>query len=357
MTEAIEPTPASNIRTLELVSPSQTGSVRAPAHDDRDVGRGLLFAREYGLIVAAILLAAFFAAQRSIFLTERNLLGILTAASTTSLFAAGEALVVISGGIDLSIAGTATVAGLATGALLISGTSLLVAVSAGLAIGVTVGAVNAFIVNVLRIEPLIATLGTLSVLTGIALLTTNAVPLFGIPNAEPLGASTVLGVPTPILIMLGVYAVLGIVMSQTVWGLRLFAVGGGKESARRAGLNPLRYSFGAFIACGLLSAVAGLVMVGEVASAQPTVSSDAVFSAITAIALAGILMSGGRGNIVKVLVAAIMVALIQNGLIVMGVSPYWTYVTTGVLLVLAVALDGLISRAIDRRRLRLEARR
>jgi ribose transport system permease protein len=326
----------------------------ARPRDAKDVSGLLLFAREYGLLVFGLALGTFFALRNHVFVQRENLLGILTASAITAIYAAGESIVVISGAIDLSIAGTGVFSAVVAGKLIQGGSSVAVAIVAALGIGVGVGIANAFVINRLRVEPLVGTLATLSILTGVPLIITDANPIFDIRGVGFLGSEKILGVQTPIIIMIGLFAILSFFLTQTVGGLRLSAVGGNAESARRLGLHPERYSWGAFIACGLCSAVAGLVTLGEISTAEPAVSADAVFDAITAIALAGLLLSGGRGSLSKVFVAAVLLAMIQNGLIVLGVSPYYTYLTTGSLLIGAVWVNGVISRAIDRRRETLE---
>lgn len=332
-----------------------TAQTAEGADDQRDVSGLLLVTREYGLLVIGLTLAAFFALRNHVFLQRDNLLGILTAAAITAIYAAGESLVVIGGAIDLSIAGTGVLAAVVAGKIVHGGSSVAVAILAALGVGIGIGAANAFIVNRLRVEPLVGTLATLSILTGVPLIMTDANPIFDIHGVGFLGSDKVIGVQTPIIIMVGLYVALAFFLTQTVWGLRLSAVGGNSESARRLGLHPARYSWGAFIGCGLCSSIAGLVTLGEISTAEPVVSADAVFDAITAIALAGLLLSGGRGSLSKVFVAAVLLAMIQNGLIVLGVSPYYTYITTGTLLIGAVWLNGVISRAIDRRRETLDS--
>jgi ribose transport system permease protein len=142
--------------------------------------------------------------------------------------------------------------------------------------------------------------------------------------------------------------VLGFVLSQTQWGVRLLAVGGNSEAARRCGIRCRGYLVTAFVLSGLFSALAGLVTFGMLGTAEPAVNNSVVFDAITAVALAGVLLSGGRGSVLKVLVGALIVATVANGLTLLNVPSYYTLITTGVLLVTALAIDGALSRALER---------
>jgi ribose transport system permease protein len=220
----------------------------------------------------------------------------------------------------------------------------------GLGVGVGAGWLNGFIAIRMRISPLIATLGTFSALTGLGLILTNAYPIYGLTELRWLGLTKVAGVASCVLIMLGLFAVLAVVMSSTVWGVRLTAVGGSSEAARRAGVNVDRYLWGAYIACGACAALAGLVTFGTLTTAEPIVSNNVIFDAITAVALAGVLLSGGRGSLPKVLLGALILGTIQNGLTLLTVPSYYQLLTTGVLLILAVWIEGALSRAIERRR-------
>jgi ribose transport system permease protein len=252
------------------------------------------------------------------------------------------------GALDISIAPIAAIAGIVAATLLKAGTGPVVAAVGALAAGAGAGLLNGLLVDRLRVDPLITTLGTLSAFSGLALVVTSGEPIFGVAGLEFVGQSKVAGIQTPIVIMLVCYAVLGFALSQTQWGVRLLAVGGNSEAARRCGIRCRGYLVGAFVLSGLFSALAGLVTFGMLGTAEPAVNNSVVFDAITAVALAGVLLSGGRGSILKVLVGALIVATVANGLTLLNVPSYYTLITTGVLLVTALAIDGALSRALER---------
>lgn len=308
----------------------------------------LQVSREYGIIGFFVLLLLLFGITSSTFFSVSNLVGILTAASITALFALGEAIVVLVGALDLSIVAVAALAGVAAAMSIKAGAPGWVGIFVGLLVGAACGALNAVLVEFLRISALVATLAALTSLTGVALLVTGGNPIFGITAIAWLGQGQIGGIPTPVYIMVAMYLIVGLIMSQTVFGGRLLAVGGNAEAAQRAGIRRRVYVFIPFVLCSTIAGLAGIVVLGRLGTAEPNYADNTLFDAITAVALAGVLLTGGRGKVLKVLIGALIVATIANGLLLLAVSTFWTYVTTGALLALAVWADGAISRAIER---------
>ncbi len=326
------------------------GTAGSPEPAVEAVSPWFLFARQYGIFIFWIAICVGFSLAADPFLTQDNLLSIFEHSAIIGILAAGEAVVIIAAGIDLTIAPVAAISGIVAAKVLKADAPPFMAICAGLGSGLLAGWMNGFIVVRMRIEPLIATLGTFSALTGLGLIITGGAPIFGLDGLRWLGSSELAGIATPTWIMLGLFGLLGLVMSSTFWGVRLQAVGGNIEAARRAGVRVNRYLWGAFVVCGLCAALAGLVIFGTLSTAEPTVSNSLIFDAITAVALAGVLLSGGRGSLPKVLIGALILGTIQNGLTLLNVPDYWQLVTTGVLLIAAVWIDGTLSRAIERRR-------
>lgn len=327
-------------------------SVRRSLQDESPAARWLLIARDFGIIGFWIVLLVFFGLTANRFASLANFLGILNATSVVALFAVAEGLVVMAGLLDLSIVATAALAGITTAYTVQTGQPLVLGLAAGTLTGVACGLLNGALVDRLRISSLVATLGTLTIFTGIALIVTDGRPIFGVTAVGVIGQGRLLGIPAPVVVMVAVFVICGIVMSQTRFGVRLLAVGGNAEAARRTGVQNRRYVVGSFVACGTISAIAGMVVLGRLGTAQASLGDTLLFDAVTAVALAGVLLTGGRGSILKVLVGALIVATIANGLVLLKVSSFWTYVTTGVLLVIAVWADAALSRAIERARTR-----
>jgi ribose/xylose/arabinose/galactoside ABC-type transport system permease subunit len=327
-------------------------SIKALSQDESPAARWLLIARDFGIVGFWIVLLVFFGITANRFATPQNFLGILNATAVVALLAVAEGLVVMAGLLDLSIVATAALAGIAAALTIQAGAPLVAGLLVGLVVGIVCGAINGLLVDRLRISSLVATLGTLTCFTGFALIITDGRPIFGVEAVGMLGNGRILGIPNPIVIMAVVFVICGIVMSQTRFGLRLLAVGGNAEAARRAGVQHRHYIVGSFIACGAISAIAGIVVLARLGTAQASLGDTLLFDAVTAVALAGVLLTGGRGSILKVLVGALIVSTVANGLVLLRVSSFWTYVTTGVLLVLAVWAETALSRAIERARTR-----
>jgi ribose transport system permease protein len=336
------------VRTQIKERVGKVASSREPATEA--VNPWFLFARKYGLFIFWILVSAGFALRSSAFLTKVNLITVFEHTAVTAIFAAGEAVVIIAATLDLSIAPVAAIAGVIAAKLLAAGAPPAVALLGGLGVGAAAGWLNGFVVIRMRISALVATLGTLSLLTGVALIITSGLPVYGATGLEWLGITKVAGVGSSAWIMLGLFAVLTLVMGSTVWGVRLLAVGGNTEAARRAGVNVDRYLWAAFVVCGTCAALAGLVTFATLTTAQPVIGNEVIFDAITAVALAGVLLSGGRGSLPKVLLGALILTTIDNGLTILNVPSYWQLVTTGLLLIVAVWIEGSLSRAMERRR-------
>ena len=345
MTTQSQPTEG---RSTSTAASASTAGSPEPAVEA--VSLWFLLARQYGILAFWLLICAGFAIASPVFLNTTNLVSIFEHSSIIAIFAAGEALVIVAAAIDLSIAPVAALAGIVAAKLLKADADASVALAAGLGVGLVAGWLNGFITVRMKVSPLIATLGTFSAFTGLGLIITGGYPIFGLNQLNWVGQEHVLGVQMPAWIMLGLFGLLTLVMGSTIWGVRLLAVGGNIEGARRAGVRVDRYLWGAFIVCGLCAALAGLVMFGTLSTAEPVVGDEVIFDAITAVALAGVLLTGGRGSLPKVLVGALILGTIENGLTLLDVPSYWQLLTTGVLLVGAVWLDGALSRAIELRR-------
>jgi ribose/xylose/arabinose/galactoside ABC-type transport system permease subunit len=327
-------------------------STSAPSQDESPAARWLLIARDFGIVGFWILLLIFFGITANRFASPANVLGILNATAVVALLAVAEGLVVMAGLLDLSIVATAALSGIASALAIQSGVPLPLGLVVGLIVGLVCGLINGLLVDRLRISSLVATLGTLTCFTGLALIITDGRPIFGVDAVGVIGTGRILGIPYPIVIMIVVFAICGIVMSQTRYGIRLLAVGGNAEAARRAGVQNRRYVVGAFVACGAIAAIAGIVVLARLGTAQASLGDTLLFDAVTAVALAGVLLTGGRGSILKVLVGALIVSTVANGLVLLRVSSFWTYVTTGILLIVAVWAETALSRAIERARTR-----
>lgn len=331
------------------VSPSPTQQPAPTARAGRlNPVSALVFVRDRGIIVLFVVVVAIFSLASPVFGTVTNYTLVLGAAAITAIFAAGVAVGVMSGVLDLSIPGTAAVAGVVTGLVVESGAGTLVAILAGLVSGVVVGTVNGLIV--LRgLNPLVVTIGTLTVLTGLASVLSNGIPVSGLEVLHGMGTDRLAGVPAPVYVVAVLYVVGTVFLTKTRGGIRLMAVGGNPEAVRRSGVNADRHRLLGFVLSGFCAALAGIVTAAVVTQASPAASPAVLFSALTAVALSGVPLTGGRGSLPRVLVGALLIASIDSFLVIKNVQPYWGSVITGALLILALALDKVLSSAVSAR--------
>ena len=331
------------------VSPPAAQQPSAPSRADRlNAVSALIFIRDRGIIVLFVVLVAIFSLASPIFGTLTNFSLILGAAAVTAIFAAGVAIGVMSGVLDLSIPGTAAVAGVITGLIIEAGAGVVLGVLAGLAAGVVVGLVNGLIV--LRgLNPLVVTIGTLTVLTGLASVLSGGIPVSGLTVLHGIGTDRLAGIPAPVYVVAVLYIVGTVFLTKTRGGIRLMAVGGNVEAVRRSGVNADKHRVLGFMLSGFCAALAGIVTAAVVTQASPAASPAVLFSALTAVALSGVPLTGGRGSLPRVLVGALLIASITSFLVIKNVQPYWGSVITGALLILALAMEKGLSSAVSAR--------
>jgi ribose transport system permease protein len=340
------------------VEAGATGPAAAPVPTGDDVPRAvnlLVFLRDRGIFMLWGLLILVFAFWCSpFFFTVDNALLVANAAALTALFAAGVGIGIMTGVLDLSLPGTAAISACVCGWLLAHGYATWIGLAAGLVCGVLVGIANGLIA--LRgFNPIIVTIGTLSVLSGLAAVVAGGYTFPGLTQLEfmgthrYLGFGTFSGVPAPVFIVTVVFVIGTVFLTRTRDGLRLMAVGGNAEAVRRSGINSDRYKVLGFVISGLLASLGGLVTTAVVTEATPSASPAIIFSALTAVALAGVALTGGRGSLPRVAVGALILATITNGLTIRGIQPYWATVCTGALLLGSLLLERIIQSSVQER--------
>jgi ribose transport system permease protein len=309
----------------------------------------LVFLRDRGIFLLwglLILVFSFWCAPY--FATIDNALLIANAAAITALFAAGVGIGIMTGVLDLSLPGTAAIASCVCGWLLTHGQPTWLSLVAALACGVLVGMFNG-LVSLRGFNPIIVTIGTLSVLSGLAAVVAGGYTFPGLTQLEFMGTHRYLGVPAPVYLVSAIFLIGTVFLTRTRDGIRLMAVGGNAEAVRRSGIHSPRYQVLGFVISGLLAAVGGLVNTAVVTEGNPAASPGIIFSALTAVALAGVALTGGRGSLPRVLVGALILATIANGLVIRGVPPYWATVSTGVLLLGSLAFERAIQISVSER--------
>lgn len=298
------------------------------------------------IIVVALVLAVALTMASPYFLTSGNINNLLKQVSIVAILAAGQSMVIITGGIDLSVGSVLALSAVTIGWLIQADVNPLIASFCGLAVGTLCGVINGFIITRGRIAPFIVTLGMLGIARGLALVITGGVsyqilePLF-----LTIGNSKFLGLPLPIYFVIVTYLIIHLVMHYRVFGQHIYAIGGDERVARLQGIKVDREKLKVYAISGFLAALAAVVMVGRLAATPPSVAQGIELQAIAAVIIGGISFTGGRGLVLTALVGALIMAMITNGLNILGISSFWQQVLIGVVIIAAVWLDNLKSAA------------
>ena len=309
-----------------------------------------------GALIILFLLVVAFAIVTPDFLTVNNLINILRQYSVLMILAVGQTLVIVSRGIDLSVASTAALSGSVMGVAYAywawpEPASLLV----GLAAGVAVGAFNGFVITRLDVPDFIATLGTFVAVRGIALLVTDGLPVPDFERAvegrtlpgtiSTLGVDSVLGAPLIAVVALVCALVGGFILTRTRLGRSAYAIGGNTEAARMSGIKVERSKMWIYVFSGLLAAVGGFMLTGRQASANALMGEGLELQSIAAVVIGGTNLFGGEGRMSGTVIGVLIIGVLSNGLSIAGVAEFWQRVVNGLIIVAVVALDQWRRRA------------
>lgn len=297
------------------------------------------------LFGAVLLLLALFRLFVPTFLHPSNLIDLAQQISVNAILAFGMTLVIVTGGIDLSVGALLALAGTsATFVLLPSGFGLPtpVAVFAGVAVVALFGLANGLLAARTRIPPFIITLASMLIARGCALRFNGGLPMSIAPDYEALlaiGNGRIAGMPLPVLIMFGVFAICAVLLHRTRYGQHLYAFGGNREAARFAGIPVARVEILAYVICGALAGVAGIIQTAQLYSAEPASGQGFELNAIAAAAVGGASFNGGRGSMLGTLLGAVIIGILDKGLNQTGVHFSYQYIVKGAVLLAAVGVD------------------
>jgi ribose transport system permease protein len=301
------------------------------------------------LLAFYIALLVFFTFLTPFFMTTRNLTSIASNVAFIGLMAAAGTPLIVAGGLDLSVAAVAGLSGVLIALLNAAGWPIWLAVGGAMGMGAIVGLANGLLATKFKLNPLIVTLATMSIVGGLALILTGGLtkPVMQ-PSFNWIGQGRVFGIPVPALLMLAVYVALALLMKMTHFGRYVYAVGGNPEASRLIGLPVNRVQITLYIVSAMSGALAGAMLAAMLGAAAPAAASPHLLTVIAAIILGGTSLAGGRGSIWGTLIAVLILGTLNNGLTLNNVSSFWQDVTRGVVLILAVGVDQL--------RLHLQAR-
>ena len=320
-------------------------------------GASLVGAQNLGLLLALALLVVIIRAQSPYFFLSSNLLNIGSAISILGVLAIVQTVVIVSGGLDISVGSTAGLTSVVTATVLADASGVGLGLLVGLGVGLAAGTFNGVLITYGRVNPVIATLATFSGFRGAALLVTNGNSV-GVANTSfnHIGAGRLIGLPIPFVILLGVAAAFFVGLRYTDLGRNVYAMGGNATAARLAGINLARYKLGVYMLSGLIAGLAGILLTAKTTSGQPISGSQGLeLASITAALLGGAALDGGQGTIVGAFLGVTILGVLENGLTLLNVSSFYQDVARGSLLIAAVVLQEFRWGGIRRRRAALIA--
>lgn len=295
---------------------------------------------EYFIFVIFLVLVIALTCLKPSFIQPSNLVNILKQASINGILSFGMMFVIIAGGFDMSVGSTVAFAGILAAMMGQGQYPLFVPLIVALIAGLAVGIVNGVGVAVGDLPPFIMTLGTMTAVRGLALLISNGKPITGISaEYKAIAASSVFGVPMLAVFLVIVILICSFILAKTVYGRRVYACGGNLLAARVAGINTTKIRVSTFAIAGLLAGFCGFLMTSRVTIGQPTAAESYEMDAITACVVGGVSMSGGVGKPWGVVIGALLITVIANGLDILGVSSHWQKIVKGVIIVIAVLID------------------
>lgn len=299
-----------------------------------------------GLLIVYLAIVFVFSQLSDVFLTKNNFLNIGVTVSILGIVAATQTMVIIGRGFDLSVGSTVAIAGVVTAEILIAGGSEPLAVAGAIGVGLLVGLANGLLITVVKVNPLITTLATLSIVRGIAYVWTDALTqAFPGPNLRRLGIGrTIFDIPYCLLIMLAVFALVSLTLRYTTFGRYLFAVGGNPRAALLAGVDVSRIQLATYIISGLSAGFAGAILAAQLRAGSPQAATGLELNVIAAVVLGGASLAGGRGRPWGTLLGALIMETLRNGLVLTDVSSFYQMIAWGVVLLLAVVIDQLRRR-------------
>jgi len=299
-----------------------------------------------GIYLFLVALIIFFSLMTRAFLTFSNFMVILRQVSIIGICAFGEAFVLISGGIDLSIGSVVALSGVIAATLSkFFGIPIPLAFIVGITAGGSAGLLNGILVTKAKIPPIIVTLGTLTIIRGLAFIVVGGVTIFGMPvNYRVLGRGYVGFIPIPILIMIIVFAILFLILNNLNFGRHIYAIGSNEEAAIISGINVNRTKIMVYVLCGLMAGLGGAILSSRLDSGQAATAQGLELDVLTAVVLGGVSIAGGKGRLESVFVGVLIFGILANGMVLLNIQHFYQLVIKGVVLLFAVGLDMLRKR-------------
>ncbi|MRI85933.1 ribose ABC transporter permease [Aerococcaceae bacterium WS4759] len=304
--------------------------------------------QEYSAMLALVVLVFLLSMISPEFRTVSNILNLLRQASVNGLIAFGMTAVILTGGIDLAVGSVLALSSALTAGLIVNvGMPVPIALLLGLLTGAVLGLISGFFVGKSKLQPFIATLVTTTVYRGLTLIYTGGRPISGVTSSDYTGSSllafigreSIVGIPVPVIILILAFILMYILLNKTALGRKIYAVGSNETTAKLAGINTAKVKLFVYTLSGVMSTVAALILISRLNSAQPNLGAGYELDAIAATAIGGTSMEGGRGKITGTLIGVLIIAVLSNGMNILGISSYYQDVVKGLVILVAVLAD------------------
>lgn len=304
-----------------------------------------------GIIIALLVLCIILSVNpitRNSFLTQKNVFNVLRQISSNLFLACGMTMVIILGGIDLSVGSIIALSGcIAAGCVARYNLPIGVAVIVGILVGLVVGVFNGLIISKTTIPAFIVTLATMNIAKGLAYVYTGGSPVRVVTKEwQFIGAGYIGSIPTPVLILVIVLAITALIMNKTKMGRYIYAVGGNAQAALFSGIKVAKVKFFVHAFSGIMAGLAGVVLASRMYSGQPTAGDGAEMDAIAAVVVGGTSMAGGAGKIGGTIIGGLIIGVLNNGLNLLNVNSFWQYVVKGTVILLAVFIDYIKNKKV-----------
>ena len=319
-------------------------SMTTSASFTKTLKKTLLNNEMIGVFITFLILCGSLAVLSPYFLTSKNIFNVLRQFSLIGILAIGQAFIIITAGIDLSVGATVAITACIAAMLTVSGMSPIMVLLLTLVLGAVVGCINGLLITKIKINPFIVTMGMMSVIRGATLLITDGLPINFESSLAYLGNGYIGLVPVPVIIMFLVVAIGYVFANNTLTGRNIYAVGNNQRAAILSGIRADRVKLLVYVIMGLLAGLCGIMLAGNLNSADPSFGTGYEMDVIAAVVIGGVSLAGGQGSIIGVIIGAALMGVLRNGFVLLGISAYWQTVTIGLVIILAVAMDSLRRR-------------
>ena len=295
---------------------------------------------KYKSLIGLALLCVIITFVSPAFMTLSNITNVFTQVSTNAIIAVGMTFVILTGGIDLSVGSTVAISGAFAASIIKSTNNVFLAIIVAGIVGIVIGLINGLLISKGKLQAFIATLATMTIFRGVTLVFTNGTPISKLSESFVNIGNGKLGfIPIPVVITVIVFIIAVYVLTETRFGRYLYALGGNEDSARLSGINTNKIKTLVYVISGFASSIAGVIIASRIGSASPNAGTGFELDAIAAVVIGGTSLAGSEGRITGTLIGALIIGVLNNGLNLMNVSPFYQSIVKGLVILIAVLLD------------------